>query len=77
VVERSMSTTEVFAALAGELLPAIKDVYGDRLISLAVYGSVGRGRPRPDSDLDFLIVADRLPPRHVERRAELDRVSPG
>ena len=35
--------------------------YGDRLISLVVFGSMGRGTQRPDSDLDLLIVADALP----------------
>jgi uncharacterized protein len=74
VVKGTMSTTEVFDTLVAELLPAIQVVYEDRLISLAVFGSVGRRCPRPDSDLDFLIVADRLPLCHSERRAELDCV---
>lgn len=35
--------------------------YGDRLVSLAVYGSVGRGTAHRDSDIDFVIVARDLP----------------
>lgn len=37
------------------LLSALRDAcvnhYRDRLVSLAVFGSVGRGTPRPDSDV--------------------------
>jgi predicted nucleotidyltransferase len=32
--------------------------YGDRLVSLVVFGSVGRKTVRPDSDIDILIVAN-------------------
>lgn len=35
--------------------------YGPRLVACAVFGSVGRGTPRQDSDVDFLIVARDLP----------------
>jgi len=41
--------------------------YGDRLVSLIVFGSMGRGTPRPDSDLDLLIVADDLPSGRMAR----------
>ena len=35
--------------------------YSDRLVSVAVLGSVGRGTPSFDSDIDLLIVAEGLP----------------
>lgn len=41
--------------------------YGSRLISLAVFGSVGRGTPGPDSDIDLLVVADPLPDGRLAR----------
>lgn len=44
--------------------------YGDRLVSLAVFGSVGRGTPRPDSDIDLLIVAENLPRGRISRVRE-------
>jgi predicted nucleotidyltransferase len=44
-----------FDKLQRELLKAIKDFYGDRLVSLVVYGSAARGTQRFDSDLDFLL----------------------
>ena len=49
-------------------------VYGDRLISLAVFGSVGRGTPRTNSDVDILVVADNLPPGRIKRVLEFEKV---
>ena len=53
------------------------ECYGSRLSALAVFGSVGRGTPRPDSDLDLLVVADALPDgrlRRVEEFAGVERL---
>jgi hypothetical protein len=47
-----------------------KERYGERLISLAVFGSVGRGTPRPDSDVDFLLIARDLPVGRIARMQE-------
>jgi predicted nucleotidyltransferase len=51
----------VFDQLLDALVAACRRHYGARLRSLLVYGSVGRRTPRPDSDIDLLIVADGLP----------------
>lgn len=60
------------------LLTALQDAalahYGDRLVSLAVFGSVGRGTPRPDSDIDVLVIADHLPRGRVSRVSEFAAV---
>lgn len=45
-------------------------LYGDRLVSVAVFGSVGRGTPHADSDIDLLIVAHRLPRGRLGRTDE-------
>ena len=50
-----------YDALLAELLDACRRHYGARLVALAVYGSVGRGTPRWDSDVDLLVVANGLP----------------
>lgn len=34
---------------------------------MVVFGSVGRGTPRPDSDVDLLIVAEKLPDGRMAR----------
>jgi predicted nucleotidyltransferase len=64
----------VYESLLSRLLDACRQHYGDRLVSLAVYGSVGRGTPRADSDLDLLIVAERLPSGRVARSEEFRAV---
>ncbi|MFZ5556237.1 MAG: nucleotidyltransferase domain-containing protein [Pseudomonadota bacterium] len=60
----------ILAALPG----ACEAVYGGRLVSLAVFGSVARGTMRPDSDIDLLLVANPLPDGRMERMAEFDAV---
>lgn len=65
---------QAFEEFLPEVLEAVKDVYGERLVTLAVFGSVGRGTPRPDSDIDILIVAERLPRGRIKRVSEFDRV---
>jgi len=52
------------------LVAACRRQYGHRLVSVAVFGSVGRGTPRPDSDVDVLIVAEGLPRGRMARVAE-------
>ena len=58
----------------GRLLHVCRTFYGDRLVSLVVFGSVGRGTPRPDSDVDLLVVADPLPDGRIPRVREFDTV---
>lgn len=51
--------------------------YGGRLVSFVIFGSVARDLPRPDSDIDILIVANDLPrgrmPRVNEFTASVER----
>jgi len=61
-----------------EILQAVRDagerVYGERLVSLAIFGSVARGSMRADSDIDLLIVADHLPDGRMARVREFGQV---
>uniref|UniRef100_A0A7C1F7H2 Nucleotidyltransferase domain-containing protein n=1 Tax=Ammonifex degensii TaxID=42838 RepID=A0A7C1F7H2_9THEO len=52
----------------------VQEVYGNRLVSVAVFGSVGRRTPRPDSDIDLLIVSEDLPQGRLKRMAEFAQV---
>jgi predicted nucleotidyltransferase len=56
-----MSLLEHYDALLGRLRTELIAHYGSRLVSVAVFGSVGRGTPRHDSDVDVLVVARELP----------------
>lgn len=65
-----MSIKDKLAELEKELLRESKKFYGDRLISLVIFGSVARGTYRNDSDLDVLLVIDGLPKGRIRRIAE-------
>ena len=71
---------EKFKELEDFLLSRIKAFYGERLISVIVFGSVARGSQNFDSDLDLLIIADPLPSGRMKRITEFeaveDRVEP-
>ena len=62
-----MSLHEFVERLLVELTEQVRRHYGPRLVSLAVFGSIGRGTPRPDSDVDLLIVAEHLPDGRMAR----------
>lgn len=53
--------------LMADLTTAAERHYADRLVSVVVFGSMGRGTPRYESDLDVLIVADALPKGRMAR----------
>ncbi len=56
-----------FERLAVASCEAARETFGDNLVALAVFGSVGRGTPRFDSDLDLLGVLETAP-RHRRDR---------
>ncbi len=53
---------------------AIINTYGHRLVSLVLYGSVGRQTPNYESDIDILIIAEQLPRGRMRRIQEFTRV---
>lgn len=63
-----------FEGLVRSLLEACREVYGDSLVSVAVFGSVARGTATPESDLDLLVVARDLPRGRMNRIAAFERV---
>ena len=69
-----MSHVPAFETLLPAVTEACRATYGDRLVSLVVFGSVARGTPKADSDIDLLVVADRLPRGRTRRMREFDAV---
>jgi predicted nucleotidyltransferase len=70
----SMSIGQDLKHVFSALRRACEEVYGERLISLAVFGSVGRETARPDSDVDLLLIADPLPTGRMRRIEEFEEV---
>jgi predicted nucleotidyltransferase len=60
--------------LLNRLASLCKEHYGERLISLVVFGSVGRGTARPDSDIDLLLVVRDLPIGRMARVREFSLI---
>ena len=54
-------------AIARAVADDLKALYGRRLRRVILYGSWARGDARPDSDIDLLIVLDRVDDRFEER----------
>jgi len=65
---------EVFDELLTKVVVAAQAVYGERLVSIALYGSVARGMRRHDSDVDLLVVARDLPRRSLKRVEEFEAI---
>jgi hypothetical protein len=65
---------QAFERIVQALPEACRAVYGERLQSVAIYGSVARGTMRPDSDIDVLIVAEDLAPSRAARMDEFERI---
>lgn len=65
---------ERFRDLENSLLLEIRSLYGERLISVVVFGSVGRETQGFDSDIDLLIIAKGLSDGRMRRVRELDSV---
>lgn len=49
---------EHFDSVVKSLVKEIKRFYGDRLVSIVLFGSVGRGTVRHDSDIDVLLTVE-------------------
>ena len=56
------------------LLTAVKQYYDVDLFSCAIFGSYARRVQTPESDLDVLIVADKLPNGRMKRVRQFDEV---
>ncbi|HYZ98883.1 MAG TPA: UPF0158 family protein [Acidimicrobiales bacterium] len=55
------------ATLARRVADDLRELYGDRLVQVVLYGSRARGDHHEESDLDLLVVLDRVDDREAER----------
>lgn len=62
-----MTLLERYEAILDRLREELIAHYGQRLVSCAVFGSVGRGTPRDGSDIDLLVIVRDLPSGRMRR----------
>ncbi|MBT9131053.1 MAG: hypothetical protein DDT42_01819 [candidate division WS2 bacterium] len=65
---------EPYKTLIEKLIEALKKRYGDRFISLIIFGSVARGEMKKDSDIDLLLIIDSITKRRLKRQEEFMEV---
>jgi predicted nucleotidyltransferase len=58
--------------IAAEVAADLRDLYGERLRSVILFGSWARGDADPESDIDLLVVLDRVDSSWDERRRMRD-----
>lgn len=68
-----MGYREEFYKLIEEIKRLILTYYSERLVTLAVFGSVARDAFRPDSDIDILIIAKDLSKGRLKRVSEFEK----
>lgn len=69
-----MALLASFRELMQRLHRAVLECYGADLTTLAVFGSVARGTPGPESDLDVLVICRQLPSGRMRRVAQFECV---
>lgn len=74
VEDRGNQLLAAFDRLLVALKEAVRAHYGARLVSVAVFGSVARRTPGPNSDVDVLVIADPLPRGRIPRVVEFEPV---
>jgi HEPN domain-containing protein/predicted nucleotidyltransferase len=70
---RKVAATDLDLATAFEVTERIRAGLGEALHMIVLFGSRARGDARPDSDFDFLVIADFSDPSYSNRLQEIRR----
>ena len=74
-MDHTLDRTEVDRWLA-QLLARLKDAFGERLVFVGCHGSWARGEAGPDSDIDTLVILDRVDPKDLSAYRDLMHAMP-
>ncbi len=69
-----MTLRKCFDEILDSLAAECRRYYRNRLMTLGVFGSVGRNTPNQYSDIDILIVASELPRGRLKRVDEFSKI---
>jgi hypothetical protein len=76
LVDQEISTMEDQEAILFQLVTALQEELGERLVAVVLYGSRARDQEREASDWDLFVIATDLPARLWERHILLKRILP-
>jgi len=73
MLTNTLNISDRLQILLQELKSQLQELYGDRLFSVLLYGSVARDEATTDSDIDVLVVLKEqvLPVQEVRRMADI------
>lgn len=73
MLTKTLNISDRLQLLLQELKSKLQELYGDRLFSVLLYGSVARGEANADSDIDVLVVLKErvLPVQEIRRMADI------
>jgi predicted nucleotidyltransferase len=72
--KRMTPDSQRLKAVAERYTQALRRTFQEDLVSVVLFGSVGRGEASPESDIDLLIVLRNLPPGRLARAERLEGV---
>lgn len=72
--EENLSLPLPTQVLVNRFVETLRANWHENLVSITLYGSVARGDYRPDSDIDLLIICERLPRSQLERRRQMTKL---
>jgi len=61
-----VATREQAMEIASRARRGLKELYGERLRGVYLYGSAARDQLTPDSDIDIAVILDHIPNRFAE-----------
>jgi predicted nucleotidyltransferase len=66
---------DVKEKVAAEVISGVKDVFGEKLKKVILYGSYARGDYDAESDIDIMVLADIERKNMLEYRSRVKRIS--
>ena len=73
-MEGNIVEAEYMQSISHEIREKIGSLKEIKIVSLAIFGSVARHEDSVDSDIDLLVVAERIPRKRIDRTPDMIRI---